>query len=48
MEAFAAHEANDYEYKYLGGDKTGLVDPYTGEFNNAIKTVALNSYNTKA
>lgn len=44
LEAFAAHEANDYEYKYLGGDKTGLVDPYTGEFNNAIKTVALNSY----
>ncbi|MPT33032.1 MAG: SusC/RagA family TonB-linked outer membrane protein [Chryseobacterium sp.] len=44
IEAFAAHESNSYEYRFLSGSKAGLVDPSSPEFNNGVTTTGLNSY----
>ena len=44
LEVFAAHESTNYEYRFLAGNKSGLVDPSIPEFNNSITTTSLGSY----
>lgn len=44
IEALVAHESNSYELKTLSASKSGLIDPYIPELNNATVQNGSNSY----
>lgn len=44
VEAFAAHEANFYEWQFLSAARTGLITPDIPEFNNATTQQRGESY----
>lgn len=44
LEAFVAHESNNWEYKFLYGNKNGLYTDFIPEFNNGAVQSTTGSY----